>query len=191
MNIKLKARFRRSVSLASLGIALFAGGVAPAQAQDTLSVALFSDESQALWPVELQLEIVHLNPHQSSDVESVEISAERVIAMDGELINFRHQIRTSQAECSFELKVVARHHANQEMEIEYDLQAREARYQPMGWSDYLLHRLNLNARLELGPNRLSVARADIVTGTAKTHTEIITVGGEDFELRLFARSLRG
>jgi hypothetical protein len=166
-------------------LAVFAQPAA-ALAADNLSVPLFSDQSEALWPVEVTMEIVPL-----SQGASIDTPVHRIVVADGQHLDFEDVIRTPAGQCSFDLRVVARHHANDAVEVEYDLRVAEARYQDMSWSDYLMHRLNLAPRPEVGPSLLSVARADIVAGAARTHSERIEVGGETFEIRISAKSMRG
>ena len=183
----MSRRFSSCFSLLSGALALCAAFALPSTADaDNLSVPIFSDQREALWPVEVTMEIVPL-----SDGVSIDTPVHRIVVADGQHLDFEDVIRTPVGQCSFDVRVVARHHANDKVEVEYDLRVAEARYEDMSWSDYLLHRLNLAPRPEVGPSLLSVARADIVSGARETHLERIEVGGESFEVRISARSMRG
>ncbi len=161
---------------------------ATAGATDGLSVAMFAEETAALWPVAVSMEIVRLD---SNEGEEESLSSHRMTVEDGQPMDFADVVRTPEGECSFSVRLVARHHARGIIEVEYDLRVAEARYEAMTWERYLLHRLNLSERPEIGDSSLSVTRADIVSGVRKTYRERVEVGGQRFEIRISARSLRG
>ena len=100
-------------------------------------------------------------------------------------------VRTPRGQRSFALDVVARHHAGGRIELEYDLLVRDAYFRDLTWRDYLLNRLNLAPRPALGPDAISAARADIVETRKQAHSQRFTVAGDQYEIRLSARSMRG
>jgi len=146
--------------IALLGLALSALVVTPAQAATTtpghsLSVPLFGDRSEALWPLAVGVEIV--------DAAGIVVVPRReVVIADGQHFTFSEVISTPRGSHAFELELVARHHARNAIELEYDLVVRQARFASLTWTDYLLHRLSLGPRPQLGPGAVAAARADIV-----------------------------
>jgi hypothetical protein len=50
--------------------------------------------------------------------------------------------------------------------------------------------LQLGATPQLGPQSLRVARADIVSTAGDPVVDVVAIDGEDYEIRLLARSLR-
>jgi hypothetical protein len=179
---------------ALLGLALtglVATAPAPAHATTpghSLSVPMFGDRSEALWPLEIGFEIV-------ADSGAVVVPRREVVVADGQHFMFSEVISTPRGSHAFELEVVARHHARSAIELEYDLVVRQARFASLTWTDYLLHRLSLGPRPQLGPGALAAARADIVETRERAdepaHSQAITVDGARYEIRLYATSLRG
>jgi hypothetical protein len=157
----------------------------PAEATDTLSVPMFGDEREQLWPVELSMEVVNLDTGMSP------IPVRSMIVADGHHMNFTHVARTSRGRRSFDVALVARHHAEDAVELEYDVTVSEAAYASMQWGEYLLHRLNLGPGPHVGREFVSFAKADIVSTHSNTLRERFVLEGEHFEIRLFARPLRG
>jgi hypothetical protein len=176
---------------------IFAGLVAatsltPASAATpghSLSVPMFGDRSEALWPLQVGLEIV-----DASGV--VVVPLRELVVADGQHTIFSEVISTPRGSHAFELELVARHHARDAIELEYDLLVRQARFASLNWTDYLLHRLSLGPRPQLGPGAIAAARADIVETHERraddpAHSQVIAVDGARYEIRLYATSLRG
>lgn len=156
-----------------------------ASAADSLSVPLYGDRSEALWPIEVGLEVV--------EVESGEIVAplRPLSVADGQRTTFAEVVAVPQGQRSFEVELRVRHHAAGAIEFEYELAVRDAAFERLTWSDYLLDRLDLAPRPELGPSGLAARRADIVESKAGIVREEVVLGGVRYEVRLHARSLRG
>ena len=180
---------------ALLGLALtglvFATATMPAHAATpghSLSVPMFGDRSEALWPLAIGLDVV-------TDSGVVVVPRREVVVADGQHFTFSEVVSTPRGSHAFELELVARHHARDAIELEYDLVVRQARFASLTWTDYLLHRLSLGPRPQLGPGAVAAARADIVEtqeGQDKpAHSQAITVDGARYEIRLYATSLRG
>lgn len=183
----LRTRFAL-LGLALTGLVL---ATAPAQAATpghSLSVPMFGDRSEALWPLEIGLEVV-------ADSGAIVVPRREVVVADGQHFMFSEVVSTPRGSHAFELEVVARHHARDAIELEYDLLVRQARFESLTWADYLLHRLSLGPRPQLGPGAIAAARADIVETHERqdkpAHSQSITVDGARYEIRLYATSLRG
>ena len=121
----------------------------------SLSVPMFGDRSEALWPLQVGLEIVDATGQ-------VMVPLRELVVSDGQHTIFSEVISTPRGSHAFELELVARHHARDAIELEYDLLVRQARFVSLTWTDYLLHRLSLGPRPQLGPGAVAAARADIV-----------------------------
>jgi hypothetical protein len=179
----MPARPRLALGLLLGSLVTLAAG--PAAAADSLSIPLFGDRSEALWPIEVGMEVV--------DVTTGEIVVPRhdLVVADGQHTTFSEVVATPRGQQAFELALTVRHHAEGAIEFEYELAVREARFEDLTWSDYLLDRLDLAPRPVLGPVGLAAARADIVETKRETLQEQVVVGGDRYEIRLHARSLRG
>jgi hypothetical protein len=155
---------------------------------NSLSIPMFGDRSEALWPLQIGLEIV-------SESGELVVPRRDLVVSDGQHTIFSEVVATPKGTHAFELELVARHHAGDAIELEYDLLVRQARFQGLTWTDYLLHRLSLAPRPQLGPNALAAARADIVETRERAdepaHRQTLTVDGDRYEIRLYAASLRG
>jgi hypothetical protein len=154
----------------------------------SLSVPMFGDRSEALWPLQVGLEVV--------DAAGVVVVPRReLVVADGQHTIFSEVISTPRGSHAFELELVARHHARDAIELEYDLLVRQARFASLNWTDYLAYRLSLGPRPQLGPGAVAAARADIVETHENrddpAHTQVIAVDGARYEIRLYATSLRG
>jgi hypothetical protein len=154
----------------------------------SLSVPMFGDRSEALWPLQVGLEIVDA-------AGQVVVERRDLVVSDGQHTIFSEVISTPRGSHAFELELVARHHARDAIELEYDLLVRQARFASLTWTDYLLHRLSLGPRPQLGPGAIAASRADIVETQERehepAHTQVIAVDGARYEVRLYATSLRG
>lgn len=176
-----------------LSLALLAAALIPASARatpgDSLSVPLFGDRSEALWPLQVGLEVVAV------DTGDLVVPRRELVVSDGQHTIFSEVIATPRGTQGFELELVARHHAGDAIELEYDLRVREAHFEDLSWTDYLLHRLALAPRPEVGPDALAAARADIIETREDpddpAHSQIVDVDGQRYEIRLYAASLRG
>jgi hypothetical protein len=184
-----------------LALVLLAGVVASTALADTslaapgdrarvnsLSIPMFGDRSEALWPLQIGLEIV-------SESGELVVPRRDLVVSDGQHTIFSEVVATPKGTHAFELELVARHHAGDAIELEYDLFVRQARFQGLTWTNYLLHRLSLAPRPQLGPDALAAARADIVETRERAdepaHRQTLTVDGDRYEIRLYAASLRG
>lgn len=154
----------------------------------SLSVPMFGDRSEALWPLQVGLEIVDAQGQ-------VVVPLRELVVIDGQHTVFSEVISTPRGSHAFELELVARHHARDAIELEYDLLVRQARFASLTWGDYLMHRLSLAPRPQLGPGAIAASRADIVETRERehepAHTQVIAVDGARYEVRLYATSLRG
>lgn len=179
---------RLALVLAGLVASTALADVSVAAPGDSLSIPLFSDRSEALWPVQIGLEI-------ATESGAVVVPRRELVVADGQHTIFSEVVATPKGSHAFELELVARHHAGDAIELEYDLFVRQARFEDLTWTDYLLHRLSLAPRPELGPNALAAARADIVETheqpDAPAHSQTVSVDGARYEIRLYAASLRG
>ena len=178
----------------ALALALVAATLVPAVAQahtpgDSLSIPLFGDRSEALWPLQIGLEIVAV------DTGERVVPRRELVVADGQHTTFFEVIAAPKGSHGFELELVARHHAGAAIELEYELHVRQARFEDLNWTDYLLHRLALAPRPEVGPEALAAARADIVetheAHDAPAHSQTVDVDGRRYEIRVYAVSLRG
>ncbi len=180
----MTARPRLALALL-LGSLVTTLGVTPAHAADSLSIPLFSDRSEALWPIEVGMEVVDLTTGE------VVVPRRELVVADGQHTTFSEVIATPRGQRDFELALTVRHHAEGALEFEYDLAVREAAFEDLTWSDYLLNRLALAPRPLVGPVGLAAARADIVETKHEALEEQVTVGSDRYAIRLHARSLRG
>ena len=184
-----RRRLATALLLATTTLPVMLPATVGASPGDSLAISMFGDRSEALWPLQVGLEVVA--------VESGEVVVPRreLVVSDGQHTVFAEVIATPHGSHAFELEVVARHHAEANIELEYDLRVREARFEGLTWTNYLLHRLALAPRPEVGPESLAAARADIVETQqdpdAPAHVQSVDVDGQRYEIRLYAASLRG
>jgi hypothetical protein len=178
----------RHLTLA-LAAALLIPASAGATPGDSLSRPLFSDRSEALWPLQVGLEVVAV------DTGELVVPRRELVVSDGQHTIFSEVIATPRGTQGFDLELVARHHADDAIELEYDLRVRQAHFTDLSWTDYLLHRLALAPRPDVGPDALAAARADIVETRDHpddpAHSQTVAVDGQHYEIRLYAASLRG
>ena len=187
-----------SKCLQAVGLAALVGLVAtmapstshatPRDRVSSLSIPMFGDRSEALWPIEVGLEIATL------DGDLVVARRELVVA-HGQHTTFAEVIASPIGSHAFELELVARHHAGGTIELEYDLFVSRAKFTSLTWTNYLMHRFTLAPRPEVGPKALAAARADIVETREQpdgpSHSQVVSVDGRQYEIRLYAASLRG
>ncbi|MFO7565416.1 MAG: hypothetical protein R6X02_22435 [Enhygromyxa sp.] len=184
---------RRSSILALLLATMMPASLMPASAHatsgDSLSIPLFGDRSEALWPLQVGLEVI------SVDSGELVVPRRELVVSDGQHTIFSEVVATPRGTRGFEVELVARHHAADAIELEYDLRVREARFEDLRWTDYLLHRLALAPRPQVGPDALTAARADIVETREDpddpAHRQTVELDGQRYEIRLYAASLRG
>lgn len=152
----------------------------------TFATSMFGDEREALWPIDLQVEILPV------DAEDDEQRVHRRVAItDGQWTSLSHVVETPQGLDRFEIELTAHHHAQSAIEIEYDLSVIETPYERTTVADYLLYRLSLGPAPILGEPALKAARADIVTTRGTPVLSTVTIGERRYEVRLSANRLRG
>lgn len=169
----------------TLGAALFSGDATAATPGDSLSVPMFGDRSEALWPLKIGLEV------RSVESGKIVVPRRELVVADGQHTTFSAAVATPRGRRVFDVELVARHHAGEKIELEYDLDVRQARFAELTWSDYLLHRVGLGPRPALGPDALAAVRADIVETATEVHSQRFSVDGDVYEIRLYAKSMRG
>jgi len=152
----------------------------------TFATSIFEDESDALWPIDLQVDILPLDANDDADAVH-----RRVVITDGQWTSLAHVIETPQGLDQFELELTAHHHAREAIEIEYDLTVAETPYERTSVAGYVLHRLHLGPAPVLGKPALRVARADIVATRGTPVRSTVTIGARRYEVRLAAAKLRG
>ena len=180
---------------------LLAGSATPVEAADSLATPISAEMATAEWPVEVRVEIASVSgktPAQTPalDAESEEspeapLPERTIVVPDGQRLDFNSSVRSDHGRLDFELRVVPRVHPHGAVELEWDLLVSEAKFRPMGVGGYVAHRLELTGNPELGPSLLSIARSDIVSTTGETFLEEVSVGGQKFEIRILAQTMRG
>lgn len=186
MAARRRPNFCQRLALAALALGSFA---TPAQAADSLATPITAELQQALWPVSVAVEIVALGDAEPEP--AVLLPTRALTVPDGHLVSFSSAVWTPRGRRDFTVDVVARQHPREQMEIEWDLVVEDAPYQTVSVGDYLLHRLRYGPRPELDTPRVRVSRADIVTTRGEPHVESVTIDGSNYEIRIFALSVRG
>lgn len=158
----------------------------PVDASDSLATPITTEMAGEIWPLELEVEIRDLSassgtalPHKS------------VVVPDGHRTSWASSVWTPAGQRFFELDVVARHHPRDSVELEWDVVVSRAPVLPMDLGEYVLHRLQLGPKPRLGPKQVEVARSDIVSTMGDRISETVEIGGETYEIRILAHSLRG
>lgn len=161
-------------------------------AADGLSTPISADLPAGQWPVEVALEIGVVSSDPSDGYGSVAVvPSRRLVVPDGHVLNFSDAVQTPRGSRRFELEIVPHRHPDARVELEWALEIEDAEYRPFGLAGYVLHRLRLGPPPPKGPAALRVARADIVsTGTGGVQ-ERVEIDGVTYEIRMFARGLRG
>ena len=149
-----------------------------------LSVAMFTGESEALWPIILEMQVVDL------DEDRVLLSQE-VMVVDGQEIGVDEVAQTPTGERLFSLTATARHHIGDAIEVDWELELHESGFEDLDWQKYLLHRFNLGPRPGLEAPSLRSARADIVEVRREPHREEFAVGDHHYVVIIAARDGRG
>ncbi|MEM9455778.1 MAG: hypothetical protein AAGF11_16480 [Myxococcota bacterium] len=167
-------------------------------AADSLATPITAELQQALWPVEVALEIVAVpdpgrsEPRPGAEPEPIVLMpTDAVTVPDGHRLSLSHAISTPRGRRNFSVDIAARQHPRDQMEIEWDLVVEDAPYQTMSVGDYLLHRLRWGPRPEVDEPIIRVSRADIVTTRGEPHVETLEIDGATYEIRIFALSVRG
>ena len=151
-------------------------------------MSLFGDEREALWPMQVGVEVATVDG-------DVVVPLRDVVVAHGQHTMFAEVIEAPRGSHAFELELVARHHFGDAIELEYDLHIRQAHFESLTWGNYLLHRMSLAPRPQVGEDALAAARADIVEiqeqPSEPAHRQLVTVEGQRYEIRLYAETLRG
>lgn len=175
------------------GIVLAGTPLSASKAADSLATPITGHRAEELWPIEVELEIVPLRvgPRPAPTSESTPLPHRSIVVPDGNRVSFSGSIWTPRGQQTFELSVVPRHHPDRVVELEWDLEVAEATYRELSVGRYLLHRLQLGPRPPLEDPILKIARSDIVSTRDERFERSVQIGEDLFEIRIFARSLRG
>jgi hypothetical protein len=174
------------------GLLLLASPVS--RAADSLATPIAGPHAEALWPIELELEISQLDALEGGAprvAPRAPLASRATVVPDGHRSRFTSSVRTSRGQHTFTLSVVPRHHPGGAVELEWDLEVAEATYRELSVQEYLLHRLQLGPRPSLEQPYLKIARSDIVSTRGQAFTKIVEIGTQRYEIRIFAQSLRG
>lgn len=192
----MSSRRRQQTGLARIAggslLALALGASAtPAHGANSLSTPITSELAQELWPVEIGVEIVEVDDGISEGAPVEAMPRRTVVVPDGNRISFSSAIWTARGRRDFTVDVAAHQHPRQEIELEWDLVVEDAPYETVSVQDYVLHRLRFGPRPSVKDDRVVIARADIVSITDQSHTEIVFIDDQAYEIRIFALSVRG
>lgn len=195
----VRPRRQRLGSLRALGAAVaalvLASAAAPASAADSLAIPITAQMRQELFPVEVGVEIVAVGPPLGGPASAPGakriMPADAVTVPDGNKVSFSRAIWTPRGRRAFSIDVVAHQHPDDEIELEWDLLVEDAPYESMSVADYVLHRLRFGPRPGVGPERVRVSRADIVTTRGEPHLETVEIDGQKYEIHIMATSVRG
>jgi hypothetical protein len=179
-----------ALALALATAMLAAPAIAPANETRASSLAtpITGRPLTELWPLRVEVQIVRL----ASDGAPERVVLEHAARVpDGHAIAIDSTIRTARGRRQFAMEIVARNHPADDIELEWTLDVADSTYRAVGWSGYVLHRLQLGDALELGEQVLVIARADIVTTSGGVARKRIAIGEENYEIRMFAQALRG
>jgi hypothetical protein len=149
-----------------------------------LSVAMFTGESETLWPILLNLKVVDLD-------EDRVVLEQEVRVVDGQEIGVDEVAETPTGERIFSLSATARHHVGEAIEVDWELELHESGFADLDWENYLLHRFNLGPRPALERPTLRSAQADIVELQQDPHRVEFSVGDRDYVVIIAARDGRG
>jgi hypothetical protein len=173
------------------GVALATALSPTVAASDSLATPITSQVETELWPLEVEVQI--LVPQTGvAPVGQDPLPPRRVVVPDGHRTTWSSALMTPQGRRFFELDVVARQHPRDQVELEWDVVISRAAFEQMPVHEYVLHRLRLGPAVpRLAPKRLEVSRADIVSTLGEPITETVDIGGQTYEIRIAAHSLRG
>lgn len=158
-----------------------------ASANGSLATPISGAQLDALWPIDVEIEIVKLDDDTTTSI----VPRHSVTVPDGHATSVHAIVQTDRGRREFSLAVVPHHHPGERVELEWSLEVTEARYRPIDVAAYLLHRLQLDDVLELDEAGLAIARADIVAVRDEPHRKQVVIGSEVHEIRIFARAARG
>lgn len=178
--------FRALATLPLLAALALAVVPADAAANGSLGSPITGPQLDALWAIDVDIEIVRLG-----DEQRTVLPRHRATVPDGHAMSLHSVVRTDRGQQEFNLAVTPHHHPGDSVELEWALEVTEARYRPIDVASYLLHRLQLDDVLELDEAALAIARADIVAVHDEPHHKQVVIGGEVHEIRIFARAARG
>lgn len=189
------SRLRFLPLLGLLGVSSITFG---ASAADSLATPITGRAVQELWPLEVTVSVVRIDDrgepvtqaHAEGPSHDLPMPARQAVVPDGHKLRWSSTVQTPRGRRRFDLDVVARHHP-EEVEIEWDLEVSDARFRPIGWDDYLLHRLRLGPELELGAEGLKIARSDIVTTRQGPFRHRVQIDGAVYEISIEAQTSRG
>ena len=179
-----------ALALALAGTTIAVPATAPANDASATSLAtpITGRPLTELWPLHVDVQIVQLATDDRPERVVLEHDAR---VPDGHTMAIDSTVRTPHGRRQFAMQLVARNHPGDDVELEWTLDVSDARYRAVGWSGYVLHRLQLADALELGEQVLVIARADIVATSGEPVRKRVTIDGLDHEIRMFARALRG
>jgi hypothetical protein len=172
---------------ASLPLLVLLAASTTASAGESLATPMTGPRLDALWPIQIEVEIVRLTGDSAKSVLPLHVAT----VPDGHDMKLSSVVDTDKGRREFAIDVIAHHHPGGMVELEWSLEVHEARFRPIGISGYLLHRLQLADALELGDLDLKIARADIVSVASEPLHDVVEIDGERHEIRIFARSVRG
>lgn len=179
--------------LAASAIALGLAAPSPAVgAANSLATPITAELAEELWPVQVGVEIVAVAPPAADAPLAAAVLPSRAVTVpDGNRVSFSRAVWTPRGRRAFTVDVAAHQHPRGEIEIEWDLVVEDAPYETVSVGEYVLHRLRFGPRPGVGPERVRVSRADIVTTRGEPHLETVEIDGQKYEVRVFALSMRG
>lgn len=191
MRRALSSSFSR-IGLAVLGLTLGTLAPTPAQSADSLATPMTGQSARELWPLDVTVEIVDVTPSQKHSGGRLGrlLETESVTVRDGHRLQYSTVVLTPNGQHRVDLVVVPRHHPDT-VEIEWDLEVREAPYAHVSVQDYLLHRLGVGPTLQLQDEALRVARSDIENTKNDRLRRRVRVDDQVYEIRIHAAPGRG
>lgn len=188
----VRRRRQRFLAAACFAALSLAGAAGPAAAADSLAIPITAQMQQALFPVQVGVEIVAVGPPLGGPPSTSHVMpANAVTVPDGNQVSFSRAVWTPRGRRAFAIDVVAHQHPGGTVEIEWDLLVEDAPYETVSVGEYLLHRLRFGPRPGVGPEQVRVSRADIVATQGEPHMETVEIDGQKYEIKIFALSVRG
>ncbi len=196
------ALLRTSLCAAALTTCVLVGSLARADVGEAFGISIFSEQSQALWPIQLDVSIARL------DTEHEPIEFAPVFVRHGASTRFVQGLAEPSGPREISISLVPRHHARQHVELEIDVVVRdhEAAPKPAGCAtaadDQGVATLTHNAlgvtcpEVSVGArvptlSRTRAIRADLVSvPSGSGHSISIDLGTERYEIRIGAKSTR-
>lgn len=181
---------RLACTLAPLAAgAMLMTSATPSGAADRLATPMVVEDPESQWPVEVGLEIGVVAADGAPG--AVVVPGRKLLVPDGHALAFSDGIDTPHGRRRFELRVTPHRHPDARVELDWALEIEDAEYRPFGLGGYVLHRLRLGPPPPVGPLALRVARADIVSTDPTGVRERVEIDGVTYEIRMFARGVRG